>query len=143
MKRHWRLLLGGSGLMLALLVASGGIRFHCYASNQPSPYGVVPMDERIDKTWQLEDGSRVKIARSYFTVADEVATFHVEWLVPADQLPTSPAREAMLEHVRPVLRHALGRGEMTRSKIYSAGGDRVPVKRLRAQVQATGTDYLA
>jgi hypothetical protein len=138
-QRHWKLLLGGIGLLLALVVVSGFIKIRCYATNQPSPYGLNRMDERTDVTWQLEDGSSVQIARSYFTAAGNEATFHVEWQVPANQLPPPKAREAMLDLVRPVLRHAYGRGEMGRTKISSPGVGRVPVKRLRALVQAAGT----
>ncbi len=138
-KRHWKLMVGGSCLLIAIAFASGVLRVRCYSTDQPTPHGLTPMDERANADWRLEDGSSVRIARTYFTAAGKEATFHVEWEVPADALPPPQARDAMLELARPVLRHAIGSGELGRTQISGLGVGRVPVKRVRAQVQAAGT----
>lgn len=127
-------------LVLAIAFATGTIKLRYFATDQPSPYGLNPMDERTDETWQLEDGSSAHIARTYFTAADDAATFHVEWEVPVDRLPSQPTREAKLDLVRPVLRYAFGRGEMVRTKIFSPGVGPVLVRRLMAEVRGSGTE---
>ena len=133
-------ILGGIGLLIVVAFATGVIRVRCTAADDPPPYGLNPMAERTDETWRMEDGATVQVARTYFTAAKDDVTFHIEWEVPAGQLPTSSSREAMLELARPVLRHAFAHGKMQGIEISSANGDRLPVKRIRAEMRAAGTE---
>lgn len=139
MTRKTKLMLGGLAVLLALALASRVVRIRTFHSDQPAPYGVNRMDERTDQVWQLEDESSVKIARTYLTAADRAATFHIEWEVPLAQLPPASSREALLEVVRPVLRHAVSRRKLEAIEIKEFGVGRVPVMRVRAQIQGSGT----